>query len=48
MAPKFVSKSQLVLVPVVVTGKKGEHVSGLSRDAFKIEEHGKVRAATDF
>lgn len=46
--PKFTSRSQLVLVPVVVTGKNGDHVGGLRRDAFKIEEHGKVREATIF
>lgn len=45
---KFASKSQLVMVPVVVTGKNGEHVSGLKRDAFKIEEQGKAREATIF
>jgi len=46
--PKFTSRSQLVLVPVVVTGKNGEHVAGLTREAFKIEERGKVREATIF
>lgn len=45
---KFGSRSQLVMVPVVVTGKNGEHVSGLKRDAFKIEEQGKAREATIF
>ena len=45
---KFTSRAQLVLVPVMVTGKNGEHVSGLGREAFRIEEHGKVRAATVF
>ena len=47
-APKFTSSSQLVLVPVVVTGKNGDHVGGLTREAFRIEEHGKVREATIF
>jgi VWFA-related protein len=46
--PKFTSKSQLVLVPVVVTGKNGTHIGGLSRDAFKIEEHGKPRETAIF
>ncbi len=46
--PKFTSKSQLVLVPVLVTGKDGQHVGGLGRDAFKIEERGKARGATLF
>jgi VWFA-related protein len=45
---KLVSRSQLVLVPVVVTNKSGEHVSGLKRDAFRIEESGKVREAGIF
>jgi len=45
---KFTSRAQLVLVPVMVTGKNGEHVSGLGREAFRIEEHGKARAATIF
>ncbi len=46
--PKFTSKSRLVLVPVMVTDKSGEHIGGLGRDAFKVEEHGKVREATIF
>jgi len=44
----FTSRSQLVLVPVVVTGKNGVHVGGLGRDAFQIEEQGKTRSATIF
>jgi VWFA-related protein len=46
--PKFTSKTQLVLVPVVVTGEHGEFVGGLGRDAFKIEEGKKAREATIF
>lgn len=46
--PKFTSKAQLVLVPVIVTQKSGEHLGGLGRDAFKIEEQGKVREPTIF
>ncbi len=46
--PVFRSRAQLVLVPVVVTGKKGEHLTGLGREAFRIEEHGKAREATVF
>jgi VWFA-related protein len=45
---KFSTRTQLVLVPVVVTGKNGSHMSGLTRDAFRIEEHGRVRQATIF
>jgi len=46
--PKFTSRTQLVLVPVVVTGKNGAPIAGLKRDAFRIEEHGKLRDATIF
>jgi VWFA-related protein len=45
---KITVRSQLVLVPVVVTGKDGAHIGGLSRDSFTIEEHGKARVATIF
>ncbi len=45
---KFTSKTQLVLVPAVVTGDHGQHVGGLGRDAFKIEEGKKPREATIF
>jgi len=41
--PVFTSKTQLVLVPVLVKGKNGEHISGLGREVFKIEEGGKAR-----
>jgi len=46
--PKFTSRTQLVLVPVIVNGKDGQHMGGLGRGAFKIEEQGKVREATIF
>jgi VWFA-related protein len=45
---QFTSRSQLVLVPVVVTERDGKHVSGLGREAFRIEEQGKPREATIF
>lgn len=47
-APKFTSRTQLVMVPVVVTGKNGAHIAGLTRDAFHIEEHGKERVPVIF
>jgi len=47
-APKFTSRSMLVLVPVVVSRKNGTHIEGLGRAAFKIEEQGKIREATIF
>lgn len=46
--PTFTSRTQLVLVPVMVKGKKGEHISGLGRDAFKVEEQGKPRTVATF
>ena len=36
--PTFQTKAELVLVPVVVTDKKGEHVHGLSKEDFAILE----------
>lgn len=46
--PTFTSNTQLVLVPVMVKGKNGEHITGLGRDAFKVEEHGKPRTVATF
>jgi VWFA-related protein len=48
LTPEFASKSQLVLVPVVVTGKNGAHMGGLRRASFRIEEQGKARETTVF
>jgi VWFA-related protein len=36
------TRSDLVLVPVVVT-RSGKHVAGLAKDAFRVEEDGRVR-----
>lgn len=46
--PTFKSNSRLVLVPVLVKGKNGQHVSGLERNAFTIEEQGKKRTVATF
>jgi VWFA-related protein len=46
--PTFTSSTQLVLVPVMVKGKSGEHIGGLGRDAFKVEEQGKLRTVATF
>jgi VWFA-related protein len=46
--PTFTSDSRLVLVPVLVKGKNGEHMSGLGRDVFHVEEHGKARTIATF
>jgi VWFA-related protein len=44
----FKSESQLVLVPVVVQNRRGEHLSGLDKDLFTLYENGKQRRVTIF
>ena len=44
--PKFRSRAELVLVPVVVRGRHGEHLSGLTKDSFRIEQNGKEQTIT--
>jgi VWFA-related protein len=41
--PKLNGRADLVVVPVIVTNKAGEHASGLKKEAFQVEENGKVR-----
>jgi VWFA-related protein len=45
---KLTARSDLVLVPVIVTDQSGKHVSGLGKDAFRVEEDGKVRGISIF
>lgn len=45
---KLTVRSDLVLVPVIVTDKSGKPVSGLQKDSFGIEENGKARAISVF
>ncbi len=45
---RLTARSDLVLVPVIVTDKSGQPVSGLQKDAFRIEENGKVRVTAIF
>jgi len=45
---KLTARSDLVLVPVIVTDKSGKHVSGLGKEAFRVEEDGKVREISIF
>src|SRR5437868_13119591 len=46
--PTFKTKAELVLVPVVVSDKKGEHVHGLNKDDFAIVEDGRNKEITVF
>jgi len=45
---KLTARTDLVLVPVMVADKSGKHVSGLQKDAFRIEENGNVRSVSVF
>ena len=45
---EFKSRTDLVLVPVVVRDKKGRHVPGLSKDEFRLEENGKEQSISLF
>jgi len=45
---KVSSRADLVLVPVIVTDKSGKHVPGLQKDAFRVEENGKVQSVSIF
>lgn len=46
--PTIVSRSELVLVPVIVTDKSGKHISGLNKDAFSLEENGNKQPISVF
>jgi VWFA-related protein len=45
---KLTVRSDLVLIPVVVTDKSGKSLSGLQKDAFGIEENSKPRTISIF
>jgi VWFA-related protein len=45
---RLTTRADLVLVPVIVTDKSGKHVSGLKKDAFRIEENSSVRDVSVF
>ena len=45
---KLSTRSDLVLVPVIVTDKAGNSVSSLAKDAFTVEENGKRRSLSLF
>jgi VWFA-related protein len=44
----FVSHSQLVLVPVIVTDGKGRPIAGLKKESFRLEENGKPQVVKIF
>jgi VWFA-related protein len=46
--PVFHSKTELVLVPVVVKGKGGRHLGGLKQDAFAVRQDGKEQKIAVF
>lgn len=41
--PKLTVGSNLVIVPVIVTDKRGNHITGLTADDFEIKEEGKAQ-----
>src|SRR4051812_1617564 len=44
----FQTKTELVLVPVVVTDKKGQHVHGLTKDDFVVLEDDRGKGISSF
>jgi VWFA-related protein len=47
-AATFRSRTDLVLVPVVVRDHKGNHLPGLTKDAFRLQENGKDQTISVF
>lgn len=45
---KFTSRTELVLVPTVVTDKSGNHIAGLKKEDFTILENGSERQVATF
>lgn len=45
---KFTSRTELVLVPTLVTDKAGAHVSGLKKEDFTVLENGSARQIASF
>lgn len=37
---KFIARSEMVLIPTVVTDKSGQHITGLKREDFRVLENG--------
>ena len=45
---KFTSRSELVLIPVLVNDKSGNHITGLKKDDFAVFENGSERQISIF
>jgi VWFA-related protein len=46
--PKFTAGTNVVLVPVVATDKRGNHISGLTAADFEVKQDGKEQKITSF
>jgi len=45
---KFTSRTELVLIPTLVTDKSGAHISGLKKEDFTVSENGSERQISTF
>ena len=45
---KFTSRTELVLIPTLVTDKAGTHISGLKKEDFRVLENGSERQISTF
>jgi VWFA-related protein len=45
---KFTSRTELVLIPTVVTDKSGNHINGLKKEDFAVLENGSARKIATF
>ena len=48
VAPQIKVETRMVLVDVVVTNRKGEQISGLNQEDFRIKENGKPQVISAF
>jgi len=46
--PRIVSRTNLVLIPTVVTDKSGAHIDGLTKDEFYVRENGTAQKISVF
>src|SRR5271156_2883099 len=45
---KFTARSELVLIPTLVTDKSGNHISGLKKEDFTVLENGTPQTISTF